>query len=48
MVFYKVLWWWPKACNEFKGYEKTKLINIHGNEIYVQNHIQSCAFEHHF
>ena len=49
MVFYKFLWWCPQVDNEFKEYEKNSNFKIFKvMKMYVQNQIQSFAFEHHF
>ena len=49
MVFYKHLSWCPQVDDSLREYEiKFQFQNIWGHEIYVQNHIQSYVFEHHF
>lgn len=49
MAFYKVFYDDLKyIMNSWTMEKKCQLQNIYGYEIYIQNHIQSCAFEHHY
>ncbi len=49
MVFYRGLWCFLQADNEFQEHEKNfQLQNSEGHEIYIRNQTQPFAFEHHF
>ena len=47
----KNLWWWPQIYNEIKEHEEEEKSDFKMSKVMkftFQNHIQPCAFEHHF
>ena len=48
MVSYKVCDDDLKYMMKSRNRKNLQLQNIWGRQIYIQNHIQGCAFEHHF